>query len=100
MEKKAYSYKLTIEGQTDPHGEPFGSEPLELTFTNHDDIFKIIEMAKSKNQFDDPAVSTQFVLGLKMFGEIMLNDRKNPLFEDLIPAWGEFMKKLKGKKPE
>lgn len=34
-------------------------------------------------------------LGLKLFSEVMLKNRKDPLFEEITPAFGAFMKKLK-----
>lgn len=48
MDKKAYQYKLTLAGISDPQGEPMTNEPLELIFSNHDDLFRIIEISKGK----------------------------------------------------
>lgn len=95
MEKKGYNYKLTIEAITNPQGEHINKDPIEHFFQNHDDLYKIIEMAKSKNLFENPDQSTEFALGLKLFSEIMLKNRNNDLFVDFAPAFGTFMKKLK-----
>jgi len=97
MEKKGYKYKLTIEALTNPQGEPINKEPIEQAFQNHDDLYKIIEMAKSKNLFQNPDHAIEFALGLKLFSEVMLKNRDNDLFEDFSPAFGAFMKKLKNK---
>jgi hypothetical protein len=36
-------------------------------------------------------------LGLKLFSEVIIRNRHNPLFEDFAPSFKEFMKKLKEK---
>ncbi|RZM21497.1 MAG: DUF3861 family protein [Pedobacter sp.] len=72
---------------------------LELEFDNHDDVFLIIEKIKEKGYFDD-SQSAEFAIGLKMFSEVMLRNKDNPLFEDFRPAFKDFMMKLKEKKEE
>ncbi|MNL53855.1 hypothetical protein D3C87_1771360 [compost metagenome] len=52
-------------------------------------------MISSKQIFDNKETATEFALGLKLFTEVMLKNKENPLFEDLRPAILEFMKKLK-----
>ncbi|MGL4410083.1 MAG: DUF3861 family protein [Zoogloea sp.] len=43
-----------------------------------------------------PAESaTAFAVGLKLFGEVMLENRQHPLFADFLPQFGQFMKQLK-----
>ncbi|RVT74850.1 DUF3861 family protein [Flavobacterium sufflavum] len=95
MEKRAHQYKLTLEYLKDSKGEPISADPIELTFNNHDDIFSIIERQKNKNLFGDKQQATEFAIGLKLFSEVMLKNRKDPLFEELAPAFGAFMKRLK-----
>jgi hypothetical protein len=96
MEKRAHQYKLTLEYLKDAKGEAMHAAPVELAFQNHDDIFSIIERLHAKDFFGDKNQSTEFAIGLKLFGEVMLRNRNHPLFEDLAPVWGSFMKKLKG----
>lgn len=95
MEKIAHQYKLTLEYLQNRKGETVEHEPLELTFENHDDIFSIIERQKAKDLFGDAQQATEFAIGLKLFSEVMIKHRKDPLFEELAPAFGAFMKKLK-----
>jgi len=71
-------------------------DPLVLEFENHDEIFKIINIMRAKNLFETENQSVEFAIGLKLFSEVMLKNRKHPLFEDFFPAFGDFMKKLKG----
>jgi len=97
MEKKAHQYKLTLEYLQNNKGDKIETSPLELVFENHDDIFAIVERLKQKNHFDDINQSQEFAIGLKLFSEVMLKNRNHPLFEELGPAFGLFMKHLKGK---
>lgn len=95
MAKKANQYKLTLEQITLANGEAGRHEPLILNFSNHDEIFNIIEKLKQKNHFNDEQQTTEFAIGLKLFSEIMIKNRTLPLFEELLPAFKFFMEKLK-----
>lgn len=95
MEKKGHKYKLTLEYLKNSKDEPVDVAPISLEFENHDDIFAIINMQKEKNLFGDNQQAIEFSIGLKLFSEVMLKNRENPLFEDLTPAFRAFMKKLK-----
>lgn len=95
MMKRANKYKLTLERLEPSGGEQGSPAPLQLEFDNHDEIFGIVERARQKNIFGDLDQATQFAIGLKMFSEVMLKNRSNPLFDELAPAFREFMKKLK-----
>ncbi len=95
MEKRAHQYKLTLEYLKNSKGETISVDPIELTFNNHDDIFSIIEKQKNKDLFGNKQQATEFAIGLKLFSEVMLQNRKDPLFEELAPAFSAFMKKLK-----
>lgn len=94
MSKKGNRYRLTLELLEKTNGEKSDREPLNIEVLNHDEIFSIIERIKQKNLFDD-AASTEFAVGLKLFSEVMLRHRSHPLFEELAPAFGAFMTKLK-----
>ncbi|SHF45094.1 DUF3861 domain-containing protein [Dysgonomonas macrotermitis] len=96
MEKKGYQYKLRLQALKDLQGEEVNKEPLEFEFVNHDDLFKVIGFMKEKNLFQNSDESVQFALGLKLFSEVMLHNRTHPIFEELGPAFGSFMKRLKG----
>ena len=95
MEKRAHKYKLTLEHLATAKGETSIHQPLQLEFDNHDDIFLIIDRIQAKDLFNDKDQAAEFAFGLKMFSEVMLKNRKHPLFEELAPAFSEFMKKLK-----
>lgn len=97
MERKGHQYRLTLEYLKDNKGEAVQTDNIVLDFGNHDNIFAIIEMQKEKNIFEDKQQAVEFAIGLKLFGEVMLKNKENPLFEDLIPCFKDFMRKLKGR---
>jgi len=95
MQKKTNKYHLTLTLQQYADGQSEPSRQLELDFTNHDEIFGIIERLQTTNPFVDSSQATEFAIGLKLFSEVMLRNRNNPLFEELLPVFGSFMKRLK-----
>ncbi len=96
MTKRTNKYKLTLEQISLMKEDAVFREPIELEFENHDEIFKIIDILREKNLFDNENQSAEFAIGLKMFSEVIIKNKKHPLFEELFPAFIEFMKKLKG----
>ena len=95
MEKRSNKYYLTLSLKEYANGETEPAKELGIQFDNHDEVFSIIERIKDKNIFEDPNEATQFALGLKLFSEIKLKHRKNPLFDELNEVFPVFMKKLK-----
>lgn len=95
MEKRANKYYLTLSLKQYANGETEPAKELGIEFTNHDEIFGIIERIKDKNIFENDSEATEFALGLKLFSEINLKHRNNPLFEELNEVFPVFMKKLK-----
>lgn len=94
MEKRNNKYKIHLEELELKNGDQPGKN-LTIEIENHDDLFQIIEMAKSKNIFPNEQQATEFALGLKLFTEVVLRNKENSLFEDLKPAIGAVMQKLK-----
>jgi len=94
MNRKYNHYKITLQHIYSPKGVQL-NEPVTLDFDNHDELFDIISRLKEKDHFNDEDQSAEFAIGLKMFSEVMLRNKENPLFEELLPAFKEFMKKLK-----
>lgn len=95
MEKRTNKYRLTLEQVSLAKEEAPLQSPLNLEFENHDEIFSIIEKINAKNLFIDAPEGTEFALGLKLFSEVMIKNRKNPLFDEFSPAFAAFMKRLK-----
>jgi len=95
MEKRSNKYYLTLSLKQYANGETEPAKELGIEFDNHDEIFGIIERIKEKNIFENPEEATQFAIGLKLFSEVKLKNRKHPLFEELNEVFPVFMKKLK-----
>lgn len=94
MEKKNNKYNLVLRELSLKNGSE-GSKTLQFDFENHDDLFQIFEVIKSKKIFDNQETAHEFALGLKLFTEVIIKNKQHHLFEELRPAIMEFMKKLK-----
>lgn len=98
---KQHRFRITVEHLADAQGNPSTREvPLQFEVGNHDDIIAIVERTRERGQF--PAdTAAAFAVGLKLFSEVMLENRDHPLFAEFAPHFGEFMKNLKkGPRPE
>lgn len=92
---KQHQYHVTLQHLKDAQGQVSNySERLEFYTGNHDDIFEIVERLKKVALFDDQTTKS-FAVGLKLFSEVMLENRDHPLFEEFLPQFGQFMKHLK-----
>ncbi|MCU7616593.1 DUF3861 domain-containing protein [Chryseobacterium sp. PBS4-4] len=94
MEKRSNKYQLQLNEMSLKDGSS-ADKKLTFEFENHDDLFKIIDLIKSKKIFEDEQTANEFSLGLKLFTEVLIKNGKHPLFEELNPAISDFMKKLK-----
>src|ERR1700754_3546353 len=91
-----YRYKLTLERVAGKDGVVRGNTDDKVTFEayNHDDLFNILERQKAKGLWDDDTAA-QLAIGFKMFAEVALHHRNDPLFEPLMPHIKEFIGRLK-----
>ena len=92
--KKNNVYKIQLKEAQLKDGSP-AHKTIEFEFENHDGIFNIISKIQDKNIFGDKDQDVEFALGIKLFSEVMLRHKEHSLFEELKPAFGQFMKKLK-----
>ncbi len=93
---KQHQYRIIVEHLTDEQGNTVQADPLQFNAPNHDNIFQIIEKIQQRDGFT-PEMAQRFAVGLKLMGEVMLENRKHPLFEQLRPHFLEMMKIIKGK---
>jgi len=98
LTKKSNKYKLKLELLELLRPDDKTYEPIEIEFGNHDNIFTIIERMKQRDRFKTEQDSVEFAIGLKLFSEVMLRNKDNPLFEEFRPAFGGLMKKIKSGK--
>ncbi|MRT92605.1 DUF3861 domain-containing protein [Ancylomarina sp. 16SWW S1-10-2] len=80
-------YKITVEELT-------GENTLAFEAESHEDILEIVEKLKTHPDFGNDAEA--FGLGLKLFTSVMMKQKSNPLFKNLMPHFKDFMKGLKG----
>ncbi len=92
--KRVHEYEIMFKHLKNNKGEPVSREPLLLNFENHDDVSAIIDLLSGKAWLDKDQV-VQLVLGLKLFGDILMKNRDRKLFSEMQPAFVAFMKKLK-----
>lgn len=92
---KQHRYRISVEHLALPDGgaSPHAA-PLVFDAGNHDDILAIAQRLSARS--DLAGLNTAaLAVGLKLFGEVMLENRDHPLFATLRPHFGEFMKTLK-----
>ncbi len=96
-----YRYRITVEPLNDKKGEPLNAEPLSFEVENHDEILSIVNRITARDDLGfDEQKSAAFAVGLKLFSEVMMEHRKDPLFAPLRDPFREFMMTLKkGGKP-
>lgn len=80
-------YKITVE-------EISGENTLTFEAESHEDILAIVDKLKQHSDFEEDAAA--FGVGLKLFSGVMMKQKSNPLFKDLLPHFKVFMKGLKG----
>lgn len=92
---KQHRYRISVEHLADPQGRPpVDATPLVFETGNHDDILKIVERLRGHPALP-PESAAAFGVGLKLFSEVMLENRQSPLFAEFAPHFREFMQKLK-----
>ncbi|BCN37649.1 hypothetical protein ALDI51_09680 [Alicycliphilus denitrificans] len=92
---KQHRYLITVKHLADANGQPSAyDKPMQFEVGNHDDVFAVVERVKRRGDFDDTTTAA-FAVGLKLFSEVMIENRGNLLFEEFSPHFFEFMKKLK-----
>jgi hypothetical protein len=90
----SYRYRITVEALTGAKGEPVQGRQLTFEAANHDDILAIVDRMRSKLPFSADAVAS-LGIGLKLFSEVALVHRTEPMFDTIRPALREFVQNLK-----
>lgn len=91
-----HRFKITVEALSDRQGNPIEKAPLSFEVTNHDDILDIVERIRARDDLNfGPEQSAAFAVGLKLFSEVMIENRKHPVFAPLREAFKAFMVGLK-----
>lgn len=92
---KQHEYEVTVKHIADAQGNPSTySEALQFKAYNHDDIFKVLGFIQNSQLLDEESTKS-FAVGLKLFGEVLLENKDVPLFKEFMPQFVQFMKALK-----
>ena len=75
----SYRYRITVETLTGSIGEPMEGRSLSFEAANHDDILGIVERMRPRLPFDGDTIASLGV-GLKLFSEVTLMQRNDPMF--------------------
>jgi hypothetical protein len=90
----SYRYRITVEKLADAKGEAVHGQSLSFYAANHDDILEIVSKLQAKLPFD-AGTAASLGVGLKLFSEVALVHRNNPLFAEVRPALSDFIQQLK-----
>ena len=93
---KQHQFRLTLEHLADKDGNPVTDEPLVFQAPSHDNIFDIVKLREQRENIT-PEMAQRFAVGLKLMGEVMLENKEYPLFAELKPHFMEIMKAVKRK---
>ncbi|HUG59849.1 MAG TPA: DUF3861 domain-containing protein [Candidimonas sp.] len=90
----AHQHRITLEYLGGKHAGPELHQPLVFTAENHDDLFEIIDKVQAAGFFDRET-SAALALGMKLFSEVMLKNRKDPMFEPILAAYRDYIQVFK-----
>jgi len=90
----SYRYRITVEALTGAKGERVEGRSLSFEAANHDDILGIVSRMRERLPFDSDTVAS-LAVGFKLFSEVALMHRDDPMFGEIRPALGEFIRSLK-----
>jgi len=94
----AHNFRITLEyAGGKKAAEP--PEPLSFEAGNHDDIFDIIARVRGSGLFDQDEAAA-LALGMKLFSEVMLAHRDDPLFAPIAGAYRDYMVNFKARMRE
>ncbi|MEC4723142.1 DUF3861 domain-containing protein [Noviherbaspirillum sp. CPCC 100848] len=89
-----HQYRITLEYLGGKHAGPELHAPLSFHADNHDDLFDIIQRVQQADMFDADT-SAALALGMKLFSEVMLKHRQDPLFAPILGAYRDYITAFK-----
>lgn len=89
-----YLYTIQVDKSEDPQGAILMELPLIFTVNNHDDLFDIVARMKSRNDFSEDEAAA-LAIGIKLVGEVMLNNKDNELFAPIRSGFAALIRGLK-----
>jgi hypothetical protein len=95
----SYRYRVTMEMTAGQKSEPVTGRSLSFETQNHDDVLGIVERLQARGDFSADTAASLGV-SLKLFSEVVLENRQNPLFAPLRAPLREFIAGLKNSRPQ
>lgn len=92
--KRGHLYRITVEHVAAPKEGDSLHAPLRFEALNHDDVLAIADRVRASGHYGDDEAAA-LAIGLKLFSEVMLKRRDDPLFAALRPALRDFIGGLK-----
>lgn len=89
---KEYKYRVNLISINNE--DENGVKGLDFEIANHDDLFRLLTLVQGKLGLDVDQ-EQGFLIGLKMFSEVLIKNRQNPLFIQMKQSMGEIMSILK-----
>ncbi|PWC17889.1 DUF3861 family protein [Brenneria corticis] len=77
-------YVITVKDTEQPDNE------VSFPFTSHDDLTKILSLCDGKTTLPEEHLYP-FLVGMKLFGEVVTLNRKEEMFQKIHPALKEFI---------
>lgn len=93
---KHHRYRITVEHLADKEGAPVQEAPIVFEAPSHDDIAQTVQRAQQGQGLDE-VTAQRMTVGLKLLGEVILENRSNAFFDALGTHFREIMKTVKGK---
>ncbi|MBQ6657215.1 MAG: DUF3861 domain-containing protein [Ottowia sp.] len=93
---KHHRYRITVEHLADKEGAPAQEAPIVFEAPSHDDIAQTVQRAQQGQGLDE-VTAQRMTVGLKLLGEVILENRSNAFFDALGTHFREIMKTVKGK---
>lgn len=90
----AHQYRITMEYLGGKHAGPELHAPLRFEIGNHDDLFAIMHKVRGAGMFDADT-SAALALGMKLFSEVMLQHKQDPMFAPMLAAYLDYIKVFK-----
>jgi hypothetical protein len=86
-----HRYRITVEPLT-----PKAGPPLIFEADNHDDIIAVARRIAASGTMTEREAA-ELAVGLKLFGEVVLRHRRDPVFSPMLATITDFMKRFKAR---
>lgn len=90
--KKPNFYRITIEDMNTENDD--SPEAMQVEVQDREDMFAIVDTLKKGSGLDEK-LATQVGIAIRLLGQVMMQNRKHPLFVEFMPHFKDFMVNLK-----